>query len=625
MKRIKLLPENLINQIAAGEVIERPASVVKELVENSVDAGAKKIEVEISNGVRNIRIADNGHGIHKDDIKMAFSRHATSKINAQKDLWNINTLGFRGEALASIISVAKVICITKTADEEIGLKAECKDSEIKVSQTGCAVGTIMEIEDLFYNIPARLKFLKQTQTELSNITEIIQNIAISHPEVAVNLINKKHSIVKTTGSSDIKTTVGEIYSKELVKELLEIGFEDEQAGLKINGLVSNPSFTRSSKKSVYVFVNGRTVKCPIISKAIDTVYKDLIPSGKYPFAVLNITIPANEIDVNVHPAKREIKYTKPNLIFNFVYSAIKSSLGENSQFKGLNIVQQQKQTDISDYYNEPIMPQIQDASSKIVDFSKFADFKDDEILEIPYTAVKSSLEKKSEFVQNKIELRNGNDEKFIINKSKIIGQFNNTYILIDTEDGLQVIDQHIAHERQLYERLKSSKTQVSQLLLTSELVKLDQQEILLLKENIALIEKYGFELEFLPFESVSKVVSDNAIALQAPVEYKKDINIYLGVKLKRIPQMLAGKNPEKIVFDLIEAVQTIPDNIENEILERIACRASVKAGEKLSMWQMEELITGWINSKYNWTCPHGRIISHIIPKKEIAKFFGRVE
>lgn len=598
MKRIKLLPENLINQIAAGEVIERPASAVKELVENSIDSGATKIEVEVSNGAKDLRIADNGSGIHKDDVALAFSRHATSKIENQKDLWSINTLGFRGEALASIISVAKVTCITRTANSENGLKVECANSEIKISETGCAVGTVMDVKDLFYNIPARLKFLKQPQTELSNITEVLQNIAISHPEVSVNLLHKKHSVIKTTGSSDLATVISEIYSKELIKELSEVAFEDTQFSLKIKGFVSNPDFTRSNKKAIYVFINGRTVKCPIISKAIDTVFKDLIPSGKYPFAVLNVTIPPDEIDVNVHPAKREVKYTKPNLIFNFVYSAIKSALeGVEvpniirhpelvSECSHLGVTSNEGQAD-------KMLKLVQHDSPKIVNLSTFADLKDDEIIEYSVPAKKAEIE----YFQSKIKLAPENSSDTRIEKHKIIGQFNNTYILIESEDGLQVVDQHIAHERYLYEKLKENKNIVSQLLLTSDLVEADAEQVVLLQENSDILSKYGFEIEFLQ----------------------------TGVKLKKVPQLLAEKNPEKVILDLIEAIQSTPDNMENEILETIACKAAVKAGERLSIWQMEELISNWAMTKFNKTCPHGRKISHIIPTKEIAKFFGRIE
>ena len=618
MKKIKLLPQNLINQIAAGEVIERPSAVVKELVENSVDAGATRIEIEVSNEARDIRVADNGSGIDKDDVELAFSRHATSKIQSQSDLSSIQTLGFRGEALASVISVAKVSCKTKTKDAETGISVICENSEISISETGCAVGTTIEVRDLFYNIPARLKFLKQPQTELAGITEIVQNIAVSHPHIAFNLINKKHSIVKTTGNSDIAVAISEIYSRELIKELEEVNFTDKQFNLSIKGYASRPDFTRSNKKGIFVFVNSRTVKCPIISKAIDTAYKDLIPSGKYPFAVLDIRLPAQDIDVNVHPSKKEIKYVKPNLIFNFVYSGIKKALegsplklvqdtaNDFSGYSGINDrpLKEPDRGGNADLWLRLTEPsasfQENDEDQKVVSFSKFADMKDDEIIELPYPVNKIEREKP---VQNKFIFNDENNpEQNGFEKPKIIGQLNNTYILIESGSGLQLIDQHIAQERYIYERLKENKSNISQLLLTSFFAEIDYEQAALLEENMELLAKYGFELEFnLSGDKTSKI------------------------KLKKVPQLLADKNPEKIINDLIEAVKSDTAIIENEILEKIACSASVKAGEKLSEWQMEELIINWMRTKNNRTCPHGRKICHTIPVREIAKFFGRTE
>jgi len=608
MKRIKLLSKNLINQIAAGEVIERPASAVKELVENSIDAGTTKIEVEISNGGRDFRVADNGGGIYKEDVPLAFSRHATSKLNNQEDLWTINTLGFRGEALASIISVAKVCCTTRTADSETGFKAECENSEIKITETGCAIGTTMEIKDLFYNVPARLKFLKQPQTELANITEVIQNIAIAHPEIAFNLINKKHSLIKTSGSADTSVVISEIYSKELIKELSTISFEDQQFNLSIEGFVSNPNLTRSNKKAIHVFVNSRIIKCPIISKAIDTAYKDLIPSGKYPFAVLNIKIPTQDIDINVHPSKKEIKYTKPNLIFNFVYTAVKTALEgkrPNLQLKPLGADVSYPGKELFSVYepdnaeNNKLKTEEEknyETNAKFASFSRFADITADEIIEgeIPKTKYLP------DFTQNKIAFDRHTEINPHYEYSKIIGQLNNTYILIETNEGLQIIDQHIAHERYLYERLKEQKSYASQLLLTSEAFEIDYEQATLIEQNMQALKAYGFEIEFISSENLNRKV-----------------------KLKKIPQMLAGKNHEKIISDLMESISSNPQNIENEILERIACHASVKAGEKLNLRQIEELIENWQNTKFNKTCPHGRTISHTIPIGEIAKFFGR--
>jgi len=612
MNRIKQLSENLINQIAAGEVIDRPSSAVKELLENSIDAGSTKIEVEVSIDARNIRVADNGNGIHKDDIMLAFSRHATSKISTEKDLWKLNTLGFRGEALASIISIAKVTCTTRTPDYETGIKAECKDSGVKFSETGCAVGTTMDIKELFYNTPARLKFLKQPQTEVANITETIQNIAISHPEVAITLIHKKNAVLKTSGSADIKTTVSEIYSKDLVSNLEAVNFSDNQMSLEVNGLVSTPNITRSNKKGIYIFVNGRTVRCPIISKAIDTAYKDLIPSGKYPFAVLNLFLPPNDIDINVHPSKKEIKYAKPNLIFNFVYTAIKNTLitGKNTSITG--------ELSFNNNRLEEVIPVSSTQTDNLLHFGKFQDIPQEDISEI----ILPATTEKQDVSQNKIAFTTDYNGNRTEKTAKILGQLDNTYILIENSEGLQIIDQHIAHERYLYEKLKQNKNNNSQLLLTSELFETDEETILLLHDNNDKIQEYGFEIEFM-----KKNISESLIAidLQAPLEKEFLASSYIGVKLKRIPQILSTKSHYDIVKDLIEAVKTTPENMENEILERISCRAAVKAGEKLNTWQMEELINNWQGTQFNMTCPHGRKISHTMTIKEIAKFFGRIE
>ena len=325
MGRIVQLSKHLINQIAAGEVIERPFSVVKELVENSIDAGATKISIEISNECRNIRIADNGSGIHPDDIMLAFAKHATSKIATSEDLYSVKTMGFRGEALASIISISKLTCITRTKDFDYGTKVECENSEVKQSKTGCAIGTIMEVKDLFYNIPARLKFLKSAKTEFAYINELVQSLAIVHPEISFELKNLNKTVLKTTGQGDTLQTLKEVFSEDLSKNLRPVLKTDKISGLKISGYVSTPDYTRSSKKDYYTYVNSRIVKCPVFQKSIDTVYKNLIGS-RYPFIVLNLEIPPEDVDVNVHPSKKEVRYKNPNQVFNFIYSSIDMAL-----------------------------------------------------------------------------------------------------------------------------------------------------------------------------------------------------------------------------------------------------------------------------------------------------------
>lgn len=592
MKRIKLLPENLINQIAAGEVIERPASVVKELLENSIDAGAAKIEVEISNECKNIRIADNGHGIPKEDIGLAFSRHATSKLTREKDLWSISTLGFRGEALASIISVAKVSCITKTADEASGIKVECENSEIKLCETGCANGTVMEIRDLFYNVPARMKFLKNFRTEFANIIEIVQSIAIGHTNISISLIHKGHTTLKTTGSNNLAIVLNEIYSKELINELSEIYKEDSQANLKVKGYVSNPDFTKSTRKAIYLFINGRMVRCPILLKAIDSAYKDIIPGGRFPFAVIDLIMPMEEIDVNVHPSKREVRYANPNRIFNFVQSAIKASL-ESTLFT------KPAEAEISTkdlFEDESIMTTASYKPAFYEPESSSKSFFPVELPKVNFNEMRTKIEKSIEFfspVQSKIKFPENTD----INKPKIIGQLFNTYIIIETPDGLQIIDQHIAHERIIYEKLKSGENFAAQLLLTSQPVELEPIQLSLLEENKEILSKFGYEYE---------IITERKIVL------------------KQIPQIVTHFSPEKIINDILESLEGSLEHIENEILITTACHAAVKANEKLLMPQMEELIADWQKCLYPKTCPHGRKIGHIISSKDIAGFFGRI-
>lgn len=596
MNRINLLPENLINQIAAGEVIERPASVVKELVENSIDAGATRIEVQLSNECRNIRIADNGHGIHKDDIGLAFSRHATSKLIDENSLWELSTLGFRGEALASIISIAKVSCYSRTEDMDTGVKAECENSQISVTESGCAVGTVMEVNDIFYNVPARSKFLKKSQTEFSYVSEIVQNIALSHPQISFVLLNSGKSVLRTTGSGDLLTAITEVYSKDMANQLVEVYKEDKTEGLVVRGYASKPEFTRTSKKAIYLFVNNRAVKCPVLLKAVDTAYKDLIPSGKYPFCVLSLDIPPASLDVNVHPSKREVRYTKANQIFNLVIASIKSAVED------LGFVKFQPASTVAfnayanDVYTAEETKKTSFMNKAIPSFKREYEVDDSAQTFSFVESVKSKQEYEDEQVTISFAPMPSVAVEQQVPRPKIVGQYFNTYILVEHNEGLQIIDQHIAHERTIYERLKDSKEFASQLLLSCVPVEVDDNQAELMLENAELLSRYGYKFE---------VMNSNRVIL------------------KQVPVILAGKNPESTVVELIKALEGSVEQIENEILITTSCHAAVKAGEKLSVWQMEEIIRDWQMTKNNGTCPHGRVIAKIIPLKEVASFFGR--
>lgn len=596
MGRIIQLSKNVINQIAAGEVIERPFSVIKELVENSVDAGATRISIEVSNECRNLRVADNGSGIYPDDILLAFSKHATSKITSGEDLYAVKTMGFRGEALASIISISKLTCITRTKDFDYGIKVECENSEVKKAQTGCAVGTIMDVRDLFYNLPARLKFLKSPKTEFAYISELIQSLALVHPEVAFELKNNDKVTLKTTGQKDLAQTVKEVFSDEVVKNLRPVLKTDKISNLKISGLISTPAYTRASKKDYYMYVNSRIVKCPIFQKSVDMAYKNLIGS-RYPFIILNLEIPPEDVDVNVHPTKKEVRYKNPNQIFNFIHSAIDMALSgyvEKEQPLVLEgpveeVVEIQQHQAI----NQTSLPVFQSKTSDEVYVSNHQTlahvFEEPKIDFQPKKPIAPASFKKVEqatFVTPSVPEV----------EDVIIGQYKKTYILIEREEGLEIVDQHIAEERYIYEKLKKSKNIDCQLLFISDVLEVSPSDRELLEHNKEKLAKFGYDVEFM---------SDHEIIF------------------KKVPQLLSKVAPKEILADILENISGDIDNIEEKILITTSCKAAVKANTYLNMFQMQEIIKNWRKCEKPFTCPHGRPISHIIEHKDIAKFFQR--
>lgn len=604
MGRIVQLSKNVINQIAAGEVIERPFSVVKELVENSVDAGATRVSIEVSNECRNLRVADNGSGIHPDDILLAFSKHATSKIATGEDLYAVKTMGFRGEALASIISISKLTCITRTKDFDYGTKVECENSEVKKAQTGCAIGTIMDIRDLFYNLPARLKFLKSPKTEFAYISELIQSLALVHPDVAFELKNNGKVTLKTTGQNDLVQTVKEVFSDEIVKNLRPVLKTDRISNLKISGLISTPDYTRASKKDYYMYVNSRIVKCPIFQKSVDMAYKNLIGS-RYPFIILNLEIPPEDVDVNVHPTKKEVRYKNPNQIFNFIHSAIDMALSgyvekeqppviqeevaEQAELQ-LEVQQEIKQLQVINKTRPMMNFQPQNSDDVYVSSNQNLGyvFEEPKKEETPKTSVIKEFPKheQARFVAPSVpEI-----------EDVIIGQYKKTYILIEKEEGLEIVDQHIAEERYIYEKLKQSKNIDCQLLFISDVLEVSPSDKELLEHNRDKLAKFGYEVEFM---------SDHEVIF------------------KKVPQILSKVVPKEILADILENISGDIDNIEEKILITTSCKAAVKANTYLNMFQMQEIIKNWRKCEKPFTCPHGRPISHIIEHKDIAKFFQR--
>lgn len=603
MSRIKQLSKHLINQIAAGEVIERPASVVKELVENSIDAAATKISVEVSNECRDLRIADNGSGIHPDDIMLAFSKHATSKIETDEDLFAISTLGFRGEALSSIISIAKLTCTTRTKDFDYGTKVECENSQVKNVQTGCAIGTIMEVKNLFYNLPARLKFLKNPKTEFSYIQELVQSLAIVNPQVAFELKNNGKTILKTTGLNDLKTTIKEVYSQDVIDNLRDVLKTDKLSGFKISGFVSTPDYTRSSKKSYHIYINSRMVKCPVFQKSIDTAYKNLIGFGKYPFVVLNFELPPSEVDVNVHPTKKEVRYKNTNQVFNFIYSSIDMALSQSNFARRSETISESKSEAFASISSNAFsMPKSSEESDDVY-------IKDEDLIQ--HSLSFSTSDKNSTIIDERASnVQTIYAQPFTSSPEnqptdKIIGQYKNTYILIEKDGengGLEIIDQHIAEERFIYEKLQSQKQPASQLLFISDVLEVAATEAQLIKENKEKFEKFGYGIEFL---------KENENGTQ--------------IIFKKVPQILSKVSPRELLADILENLSGDLDGLEERILKTVACKASVKAGQQLSAWQMQEIIKNWRTCEKPYTCPHGRPISKTIPHKQIAGFFQRSE
>ena len=591
MGRIVQLSKNVINQIAAGEVIERPYSVVKELVENSVDAGATKVSIEVANECRNIRVADNGSGIHPDDIILAFSKHATSKISSGEDLYNVKTMGFRGEALASIISISRLTCITRTEEFDFGTKVECENSEVKKSQTGCAVGTIMDIKDLFYNLPARLKFLKSQKTEFAYINELIQTLALVHTNVAFELKNNGKTIIKTTGQGDTLQVLKEVFSEDIAKNLREVFKTDKMSGLKISGFVSTPDYTRASKKDYYTYVNSRMVKCPIFQKSIDTAYKSLIGS-RYPFIILNLEVPPEDVDVNVHPTKKEVRYRNPNQIFNFIYSSIDMALSGVTERQIAQSVPEMQQRAA-----EPVRPmEIKTEDIYVTEGENIASvFKKPvepkRVIEFPKpqreTQQNLSFEQPKFIQENPIE-----------QEEQIIGQYKKTYILIEREEGLEIVDQHIAEERYIYEQLKKSKNIDCQLLFISDVIEISPSDKELLSANKDKLEKFGYEIDF---------ISDTEAIF------------------RKVPHLISKVAPKEILADILEHISGDIDTIEEQILITTSCKAAVKANTFLSPFRMQEIIKNWRTCEKPFTCPHGRPISKIIEHKDIAKFFQRTK
>lgn len=664
MSDIRLLDNSLINKIAAGEVVERPASVVKELVENSIDAGATSITIEVNEGgIGLIKITDNGKGIPKEELKTAFLRHATSKLRTLEDLDDILTLGFRGEALSSIASVAQVEMITKTKESDTGNRIVINGGKIEKEEEAAANdGTVFIMKNLFYNTPARRKFLKKPATEGGYVAEVVNRIALGHPEIAIKYINNGNTLMQTNGSGDIKTAIFYIYGKQMASEMLEANYSKE--GFTVEGYIAKPEFSRGNRNYENFFINGRYIKSNIVQSAVEDAYKGKLMVGKFPVFALNLKVPANTVDVNVHPTKLEVRFSDENLIYDIMYNAVTKALKqtdlipvvewdkpkkvksnniqgtiedinfENNKTDEVAIASEVKENkELSEkaenidlnfkYEDKPILNSA--SVSESIPYEKAEVEKINTVLnamdklyqngisegasekttDINTTTVNSFGEGSENVAVKNIVVENMPVKKPFFNNYRIIGQVFATYWIVEQNNCMYLIDQHAAHERALYEdfikQFKNSQIS-SQQLLQPVAVNLSESEKVIVEENMELLESFGFEIE----EFGARTYAIRAV----PYVFNSPSNVNFFVE---IIDALADKNISNIYDTKEDAIATM------------SCKAAVKGNDRLSYSEAQELVQRLLKLENPFTCPHGRPTIIEMTRYELEKKFKRIQ
>ena len=591
MSFVHVLDDKTINKIAAGEVVERPASVIKELVENAIDAKADRIEVEImAGGTSFMRVSDNGIGMSREDAEKAILRHATSKIVQVDDLQAIATLGFRGEALPSIASVSRFNLQTRQAGAELGTEIKItggKTTEIGVA--GCNLGTTIRVEDLFFNTPARKKFLKTNNTESGRINEFIIKLAISHPEIAFKLINNNKSSLATPGRGDLKETLQSLYGASVGQSLLPLEFEDED--IKLWGFVSKPSAIRSSRSWQTFIVNGRIIASRAIAKAIDNAYHALIPKSGYPLIALNIEVPQHTIDVNVHPQKTEMKFEDESRIFKAVYKAVLDAVRPKGQVGQLGQLAAQ-----ADHVQQHVEKGLQELNfgQPVMNFP-LREEKPAMTWQEGTTALAQDKSVKS--VQSVVD----EEEKLPTAGMIPIGQVDDTYIIAQDEDSLYIVDQHAAHERVLFDRFSAQAEHIpSQQLLVHLILDFSTHESQIIEENLELLAGLGFGLE-----------------PSGPNQFR----------LMEVPADVPSSQAEEFIREVLASMEELhrptAAELRQAVLATTACKAAIKAGFKLNYRQMEILLQELNDTAMPYTCPHGRPTIIKFSSDELAKMFKR--
>ena len=656
MPKIKVLPKEIAELIAAGEVVERPASVIKELMENAIDAGSSSVTVEIKNGgITYIRVTDNGCGISREDIRTAFISHATSKISTRDDLYAIGTLGFRGEALASIAAVSNVEVLTRTTEEETGTRyCISAGEETLVDDAGCPLGTTIVVRDLFFNTPARMKFLKKDVSEANAVAGIVDKIALSNPDVSIRFIREGKSALFTSGSGDLKTAAYEIFGKDFADGLIEADYSFES--VKISGLVSKPTKSRPNRNMQFFFVNGRLVKSGTASAALSEAYKNSIMVGKFPYCVLNITTAPGLVDVNVHPAKIEVRFANERTVFSAVYYAAKNALEHRDEAPKVTIPRTaqtelfepvrpkteqmrlpEKQPDFwnrmssSEYRSaqQPEKPTYQQPAAREDIITVASPDKKPETADSEPSTIQHFLDaqraKKEETAAIEADIRpelsaeaatlpdekpeetaraldTAVDEKPAELPVTVIGEAFKTYIIVQQGESIFLVDKHAAHERMLFNELvKNDSKRSTQMLLTPITVTLSKEEYSSVLDNLDMLMQAGFAVEDFGYSVV--------IVRECPMEISAD-------EVADVVAELAGY--------LVENRQKLISEKKEWLFSLMACKAAIKGGMYTTEYERELFIKRLFASPEIRYCPHGRPVMIEITRRELVKNFGRV-
>ena len=607
MNKIEVLDRNTIDKIAAGEVVERPASVVKELMENAVDSGASAITVEIKNGgIDFIRITDNGCGIPSDQVRTAFLRHATSKLRDISDLSSIASFGFRGEALSSICAVSQVELITRDAESVTGVRYVINGGvEKSFEEIGAPFGTTFIMRNLFYNTPARAKFLKSQVSESNAVTAVVEQIALSHPEVSFTYITGGSTKLYTSGSGSLMETVYSVYGRDAAKQLIEISYSGENVSL--SGFIGRAESSRGNRNLEIYFVNGRYVHDKIISKAIEDGYRGNLMQHRYPFTVLNIDVDKNKVDVNVHPAKLEVRFSKQQEIYNEISDAIRRTLLENQSIPQVSFDKKVELKPQPPIFENPA------ANKRDINLQEYNISKNDTGLQEVNKSIpepfeynrREALKNVPELVAEKqislFESDKVKPEK--ANQYRIIGQVFETYLLVELENKLYIIDQHAAHEKIIYERLMKNAAEqasVSQMLMPSAVLSLTRAEAEILKNNINIFEDFGFEIEEFGGSEF---------------------------RITATPADLCNADTDELIKEILADLDGVSTGERRVISERIAlrsCKAAVKANMKLSTIEAEKLISELLQLEDPYHCPHGRPVIISFTHYELDRKFKRI-